>query len=242
GRVVGINSQIYSRTGGYQGVSFAIPIDVALRVKDEIVKTGKVVHARLGVTVQQLSQNLAESFKLKQPDGALVSSVTPGSAAAKAGLQPGDVILKFNNKPILASNDLPALVSMEDPGDKVTLDVWRGGKHIALNATLSEAKDSVAANDATTSDAHGGKLGVAVRALTPEEKSEANLASGVLVEQVTGRAERAGIEPGDVILAVNGTSVKTVNQLQSLVSKEGKQLALLIQRGQDKIFIPVGLG
>ena len=242
GAVVGINSQIYSQSGGYQGVSFAIPIDVALRVKDQIVTTGKVVHARLGVTVQQLSQSLAESFKLKQPDGALVSSITPGSAATRAGLEPGDVILKYNAQPILASNDLPALVSMAKPGEKVTLEVWRGGKRIPLTATLTEAKDTVAANEPTSGNARGGKLGVAVRPLSPEEKREANLASGVVVEQVTGRAAKAGIEPGDVILSVNGTPVKTVEQLQSLVSKESKHLAVLIQRGEEKIFIPVGLG
>lgn len=242
GSVVGINSQIYSQSGGYQGVSFAIPIDVALRVKDQIVTTGKVVHARLGVTVQQLSQSLAESFKLKQPDGALVSSVTPGSAAAKAGVEPGDVILKYNAQPILASGDLPALVSMAKPGDKVTLEVWRAGKKAALNATLTEAKDTVAANEPTAGNARGGKLGVAVRPLTPEERSEAKLGSGVLVEQVTGRAAKAGIEPGDVILSINGTPVKTVEQLQSLIAKESKHLALLIQRGEEKIFVPVALG
>jgi serine protease Do len=134
------------------------------------------------------------------------------------------------------------LVSMAKPGDKVTLEVWRVGKKAALNATLTEAKDTVAANEPTAGNARGGKLGVAVRPLTPEERSEAKLGSGVLVEQVTGRAAKAGIEPGDVILSINGTPVKTVEQLQSLIAKESKHLALLIQRGEEKIFVPVALG
>ncbi len=242
GYVVGINSQIYSRTGGYQGVSFAIPIDVALKVKDQIVSTGKATHARLGVTIQELNQTLADSFKLEQPDGALVSSVVPGSPAAKAGLQAGDVILKYNGQPIARSGDLPALVGMSKPGDKAALEVWRGGKKIELTTTLSEAKDLAAADDGGAANPAQGRLGMAVRPLTPEEKREANLASGVVVEQTAGAAARAGIEAGDVIISVNGTPVKSVEQLQSLVNKQSKHLALLIQRGDAKIFIPVTLG
>jgi serine protease Do len=242
GAVVGINSQIYSRTGGYQGVSFAIPIDVALRVKDQIVATGKVQHAHLGVAIQELNQTLAESFKLKRPDGALVSSIVPGSGAAKAGLEPGDVILKYNGQPIGRSGDLPALVGLGKPGDRATLEVWRAGKKLDLSATLTEAKETVASNDSNAGSAPQGKLGVAVRALTPEEKKEVSLASGVLVEQAIGPAARAGIEAGDIIISVNGTPVKTVEQLQALVSKESKHLALLIQREDAKIFVPVKLG
>jgi serine protease Do len=243
GNVVGINSQIYSQTGGYQGVSFAIPIDVALKVKDQIVKTGKAVHARLGVTIQELNQGLADSFKLKQPDGALVSSIAPGSPASKAGLEPGDVILKYNGQPIKRSGDLPALVGMGKPGDKANLEIWRGGKKLDLTATLSEARDRVAEDDSqgNGSDAKS-RLGVAVRPLSPEERRTSQLASGLVVEQVAGAAARAGIEPGDVILAVNGAPIKSVEQLQSIMNKDGKQLAVLIQRGDEKIFIPVKLG
>jgi serine protease Do len=242
GAVVGINSQIYSRTGGYQGVSFAIPVDVALRVKDQIVTTGKVAHARLGVAIQELNQTLAESFKLKQPDGALVSSVVPGSAAAKAGIEAGDVILKYNGKPIGRSSDLPALVVLGKPGDKVTLEAWRAGKKLNLATTLTEAMETIASNDAKTGGPSQGKLGVAVRPLTPEEKKDAHLTAGVVVEQATGAAARAGIEAGDIIISVNGTQVKTVAQLQAEVSKESKQLAVLVQRDDAKIFIPVKLG
>jgi serine protease Do len=242
GNVVGINSQIYSQTGGYQGLSFAIPIDVALRVKDQIVSTGKVAHARLGVTVQEVNQSLAESFKLNQPEGALVSSVMPGSAAAKAGLQQGDVILKYNGQPINQSGDLPALVGMAKPGDKATIEVWRGGKTVDLATTLQGAKDAAADNDNSNGPASQAKLGVAVRPLTPEEKQEANLSSGVVVEQATGPAARSGVQPGDIIIAVNGTAVKSAGDLKNMISKKSGHVALLIQRGDEKIFVPVTLG
>ena len=242
GAVVGINSQIYSQTGGYQGVSFAIPIDVALQVKDQIVKTGKVVHARLGVSIQELNQTLAESFKLTRPDGALVSSVTPGSPAAHAGIQPGDIIQRYNGKPIERSGDLPALVGFGRPGEKVTLSVWRGGKLIDLAATLNDAGDKRAAAENATEAAPQGKLGVAVRPLTAEEKRQAHVVAGLVVEDSNGAAARAGIQAGDVILAVNGTSVRSVEQLQSLIAPHAARLAVLIQRGDAQLFIPVTLG
>jgi serine protease Do len=241
GAVVGINSQIYSQTGGYMGLSFAIPIDVALSVKDQIVKTGKVSRAQLGVTVQELNQSLADSFKLPQPEGALVASIAPASAAAKAGLKPGDVILSFNGQPIAASGDLPALVGMARPGDRASLEVWRNGKKETLSATLAGASEKMAAA-AAPDGAQRGKLGVAVRPLTPEESSQAHLRGGLVVEDAAGAAARSGIQPGDIIVAVNGTSVVTTADLQKLVAQGGKQLAVLIQRGEDKIFLPVKLG
>ena len=243
GTVVGINSQIYSQTGGYMGLSFAIPIDVALSVKDQIVATGKVSRARLGVAVQELNQSLADSFKLPQPEGALVASVAPGGAAAKAGLQPGDVILSFNGQPISMSGDLPALVGMARPGERASLEVWRSGKKEALNVTLSGATEKVAAAG-SREDAPRGKLGVAVRPLSPEESRQGlgDVRGGLLVEDVGGAAARSGIEPGDIILAVNGSQVSSVVDLQKLVAQAGKQLAVLVQRGEEKIFLPVSLG
>lgn len=242
GNVIGINSQIYSRTGGYMGVSFAIPIDVALRVKDQIVATGKATHAHLGVTIQEVNQALAESFKLPRPEGALVASVTPGSPAAKAGIEPGDVVLQYNGHEIDRAGDLPTLVGTEKPGEKVSMQVWRGGKKVDLNATLAAAKDVAAADEGDAAGPASGKLGLAVRPLTPEEKSNADLPSGVLVEQAAGPAARAGVQQGDVIVSVNGTPVKSVDQLRSIVSQQKKHLALLVQRGDAKIFIPVTLG
>ena len=140
GEVIGINSQIYSRSGGYQGLSFAIPIDVALRIKDQIVSTGKAVHARLGVAVQPVTQALADSFGLPKNAGALIAGVQPGSAAAKAGLEAGDVVLRYDGKPIVDSTDLPALVSQVMPGASASLQVWRKGRIVDLTVTLGQAK------------------------------------------------------------------------------------------------------
>jgi serine protease Do len=241
GSVVGINSQIYSQTGGYMGLSFAIPIDVALSVKDQIVATGKVSRAQLGVTVQELNQSLADSFKLPQPEGALVAGIAPNSPAAKAGLQPGDVILAYNGQPIAASGDLPALVGMARPGDRANLEVWRNGKKETLNATLGGASEKVAAASGRE-EASRGKLGVAVRPLSPEESQQAHLKGGLVVEDASGAAARSGIEPGDIIVAVNGAQVGTAAELQKLIGQAGKQLAVLVQRGEEKIFLPVKLG
>jgi serine protease Do len=242
GNVVGINSQIYSRTGGYQGLSFAIPIEVAMNVQEQIATTGKVRHARLGVTVQDLTQTLAESFKLRDPNGALVSNVMPGSAAAKAGLESGDVILRYNGQVIGRSGDLPALVAMAKPGDKVMLQVWRGGKTVELPVSLAEATKVASADDASSPGAAHGKLGVAVRPLTAEEKKDGKLASGVVVEQASGAAARAGIQAGDVIMSINGMPVKDVEQLREAVAKSKSQVALLVRRGDDQIFVPVKIG
>ena len=243
GNVIGINSQIYSRTGGYQGLSFAIPIEVAMNVQEQLTSTGKVRHARLGVTVQDLTQTLAESFKLHDPNGALVSGVVPGSAAAKAGIESGDVILKYNGQAIGRSGDLPALVGMAKPGEKVMLEIWRAGRKVELPVSLSESTKVASADD--ESGAPGlkqGKLGVAVRPLTAEEKKESKLASGVVVEQVGGAAARAGIQQGDVIVSVNGAPVKDLEQLRAAVAKSRNQVALLVRRGEDQIFIPVKIG
>ena len=179
GEVVGINSQIYSRTGGYQGVSFAIPIDVASKIKNQIVATGKVEHARLGVAVQEVNQGLADSFKLASPEGALVASVDKGGPAEKAGLEPGDVIRKVNGQPIVSSGDLPAIISLATPGDKVRMEVWRKGGMRELTASLGSANDkaAVVASTAKSSD-RGGQLGLALRPLQPDEKRQSGLQEG----------------------------------------------------------------
>ena len=244
GEVVGINSQIYSQSGGYQGVSFSIPVDLAVKVKDQIVRTGKVEHARLGVSVQEVNQSLADSFGLDRPAGALVANVERNSPADKAGLQTGDVIRSMNGQQIIASGDLSAAVSASMPGQKAALDVWRKGKPVSINATLGNAGDKVAKADAGSARPDGGgKLGLAVRPLKPEERKEAGVASGgLVVEGVSGPAERAGVEPGDVILSVNGMPVSSVDQMKSIVAKSNKSAALLVQRGEDKIFVPIRIG
>ena len=242
GEVVGINSQIYSRTGGYQGVSFAIPIDLATKVRDQIVATGKASHARLGVAIQEVNQTFADSFKLDKPEGALVSNVDAGGPADKAGLKTGDVIRKVNGTPIIAAGDLPSVIGSAAPGEKVSLDVWRQGKSTQLTATLGDANDK-ASKVAKADDAIGkGKLGLALRPLQPQEKREAHVDSGLLVEDAAGPAGMAGVQPGDVLMAVNGTPVSSVDQVRAVVSRSDKSVALLILRNGNKIFVPVQLG
>ena len=240
GEVVGINSQIYSRTGGYQGVSFAIPIDLATKIKDQIVATGKVEHARLGVMVQEVNQTLADSFKLDTPEGALVANVERGGPAEKAGLQAGDVIRKVNGQTIVSSGDLPAVISLAMPGDKITLDVWRNGGSKQINAQLGGASDKVAKADADKGEPQQGKLGLALRPLQPGEARGTD--GGLLIQEVSGPAARAGVEAGDVLLAVNGAPVKSIEQVREAVAKSTKSVALLVQRGEDKIFVPVRMG
>jgi serine protease Do len=243
GEVVGINSQIYSRSGGYQGVSFAIPIDVAARIKTQLVATGKVEHARLGVSVQEVNQAFADSFKLDKPEGALVSMVEKGGPGDKAGLQSGDVIRGVNGQPIVSSGDLPAIIGLAAPGDSVKLNVWRQGAAKEVTAKLGSADEKTAKAESAKKDAASqGKLGLALRPLQPDEKQEAGVDNGLVVQQASGPAALAGVEPGDVLLSINGVPVKTIEQVRATVAKAEKSVALLIQRGDSKIFVPVNLG
>jgi len=240
GNVVGINSQIYSRTGGFQGVSFAIPIDVALAVKDQIVATGHAQHARLGVTIQPLNQDLAESFGLDRPDGALVSTVAPNSAAAKAGLKSGDVITKVNGEAIEEPGMLSSRVGLARPGDKVTLEVWRDKQSQSIVATLGASTDK--AGNVKTGDAGSGeRLGLALRPLNRDERGEVG-ANGLVVEDAQGAAAKAGVEQGDVVLAVNGKPVSSVDEVRAILASKPKRVALLIWRDGERIFFPVNLG
>jgi serine protease Do len=239
GAVVGINAQIYSNSGGYEGVSFAIPINLAVQVEDQIVKTGKVAHARLGVQVQTLDQSLADSFNIKVPNGALVAKVEPDSAAERAGIKVGDVILKVNDVTIVDAGQLSARIGSEMPGDKASLSIWRNGKTLTLNATIGSA--ATLADAGKPADAKA-QLGLALRPLNPEEKSQAGVSGGLVVEDAEGHAAEAGILPGDVVLAVDGNPVQSVAQMRKLVGEHGKQVALLIQRGENRLFVPVTLG
>jgi serine protease Do len=242
GEVIGINSMIYSQTGGFQGLSFAIPINEAMKVKDDLVKTGHVSRGRLGVAVQGLNQTLANSFGLKQPQGALISSVDKDGPAAKAGLQPGDVITAVNGTAISDSSDLPTQIANLKPGTTADVTVWRDKASKDIKVTIGSFSDTkVASNDESSSQVQG-RLGVAVRPLTPQEKSGASVSHGLLVQQAGGAAASAGIQPGDVILAVNGRPVSNVDQLKQAVSQAGNSLALLIQRDNAQIFVPVDLG
>lgn len=239
GRVIGINSQIYSSSGGFQGLAFAIPIEVALHVKEQIVAHGKVEHARLGVMLQDLNQGLAESFGLKTPDGAIVSSVAAGTAAAKAELRPGDVITRFDGEPVRTSSDVSSRVGMARPGQKVKLTVWRDKASVDLDVTLGGADNTT--RQAST-EAPKGRLGLAVRPLSDAEKRQLRTEHGVVVEDASGPAARAGVQPGDVVLSMNGQPVASAEQMRAALDKKPATVALLIQRDSQRLFVPINLG
>jgi serine protease Do len=246
GNVVGINSQIYSRTGGFQGVSFAIPVDVALRVRDQIVATGQAQHAKLGVMVQDLTQPLAESFGLPKPDGALVAQVEPQSPAATAGLKSGDVILRIDGEPMIQAGSLSARIAQSVPGDRIKLNVWRGQKAQDIEVTLGRA----GADGATQANASGGsdeaaggaRLGLALRPMTRDERSQSQLEHGLVVQQAQGAAAKAGLSQGDVVMAINGMPVDNVDELRRVLASKPKSVALLVWRDGERLFVPVPLG
>jgi serine protease Do len=241
GEVVGINSQIYSRSGGYQGVSFSIPIDVAVQVSNQLQTSGHVTRGKIGVVIQPVTQGLADSFGLPQPEGALVSSVEKGGPAEKAGVEPGDVILKLNGQTLMDSNELPALVAAIAPGTNVNLEIWRNHASKQISVSLGSLEDKRTAANAAT-QAQGGKLGLAVRPLSPEERRQGMVQGGLVVEHASGPAAEAGIQPGDVVLAANGAPVTSADELKSAVEKSKGHIALLIQRGDARIFVPVRVG
>jgi serine protease Do len=242
GQVIGINAQIYSRTGGYMGMSFAIPIDVALSVKDQLLKNGKVNRSRIGVAVQDLGQPLALSFGLASPHGALVSAVEPQSPGERAGLKPGDIITSVNGRNIDHSWDLPAVISQLTPGTEAKLGVWHDRKatEVMIKTVLLEDTPAQAAKNA--GEDGGGKLGLAVRPLKPDEQQEMHTKGRLVVEEVSGPALAAGLQAGDVVLGVNGAGVSSVADLKREVARAGRSVALLIQREDAQIYIPVDLG
>jgi len=241
GEVIGVNAQIYSRTGGYQGLSFAIPVDIAAKVMDQLVQHGKVTRGRIGVTIQGMSQPLAESFGLKTPAGALVSSVDKDGPAAKAGIETGDVILKVDGKVLATSSELPVAIADIKPGATAKVEVWRKGAARELTVTVGELQPAKTAGIASDAKPQG-RLGVAVRGLTPDEQRRAGVDAGVLVENAGGAAAKAGVRPGDIILSVNNAPVKDVEQLRGLITNAGKSVALLLQREHATMFVPVELG
>jgi serine protease Do len=240
GEVVGINSQIYSRSGGFMGVSFSIPIDVALQVSNQLETTGHVSRGKLGVVIQDVNQGLADSFGLPQPEGALVSTVEKGGAAAQAGIEAGDVILKINGQTTSAT-ELPAAVAALSPGVSVNLEVWRNHATRTVSVKLAAMEDRRTASN-NEQQGTGDKLGLKVRPLTSEEKSQSNTKQGVIVERAGGPAAEAGLQPGDVVLAANGAPVTSVDDLRNAVEKSKGHIALLVKRGDAQIFVPVRVG
>lgn len=244
GEVIGINSQIYSRTGGYMGLSFAIPINVAKRVQQELIEHGRVSRGKLGVGIQDVDQTLARSFGLDEARGVIVNSVEIDGPAARAGVKPGDIILKFAGQEVGRPKDLPALVAQTHPGTKADLELWRKGSRKTLQVTVGELPDDTMslANKPAASNAHGDSAGLAVRPLTDEERAATKSETGVVVENAEGAAARAGIQPGDVIVRVNENPIANVDQLREAIARAGEAVAFLVQRDNKRVYVAVRPG
>jgi serine protease Do len=248
GQVIGINSQIFSRTGGFMGVSFAIPIDVAANVEQQIIRVGHVVRGMIGVTIQEVTADLADSFGLGSPRGALVSSVVYKSPAATAGIRPGDVVLAVDGHAIDRFGELSSRISAMRPGSEVTLTLWRDRRDRTVHVRVEELKEPHAEEGSGTNGApqaapavrKPNALGLVVRPLKPQEKAEAQTQGSLVVEGVSGAAQIAGMEPGDIILGVDGRRVATVEELEAAAKRARKKsVALLIQRESQQLFVPV---
>lgn len=248
GEVVGINSQIYSRTGGYMGLSFAIPIDVATDISNQLKLTGKVSRGRIGVMIQEVTKELAESFGLDKPGGALVTLVQKGAPADKAGIKTKDVITGFDGKVVNTSSDLPRIVGATKPGSEVSIQVWRNGSTKKLIVQVDEFPSdekiaSLESKKSNKSDA-SNRIGLALRELSDNEKKQLEINNGLLVEGMRqGIASRSGIRPGDIVLGINNQDVTTVGRFNQLLSKirKGRNIALLVRRGNTTSFITMKL-
>ena len=249
GEVVGINSQIYSRTGGFMGLSFAIPIDVALDVQGQLREKGRVSRGRIGVVIQEVTRDLATSFGLDRARGALVNTVEEGSPAARAGIQPSDIILSFGNKPVESSIDLPRIVGATHPGSRVPVELWRNGASRTTNITVGELREEkVAALESPPEQKPAqvapNRLGIVVSELTPQQRKELKLTHGLVVTDV-GPAASADLRRGDVLLMLvqNGhqTELKSVQQLNKLLGNlsKGAVFTLQVRRGDSTAFVTV---
>jgi serine protease Do len=248
GEVVGINSQIYSRSGGYMGLSFSIPIDVAMDVVKQLRTTGKVTRGRIGVTIQEVTRELAESFGLKQAAGALISGVERGGPADKAGVRASDVILKFDGKTVESSSDLPRIVAATKPDSKVPVLIWRKGNTLEVTLVVGEIQDpneKVAAqiDPAEAQTQSVLRLGLSVTELTEEQKAELQVEGGLLVVDAKGAAARIELQRGDVILAIGNIEIRTVAQFNEILKQvpPGRSIALLVRRNDGTVYIPVRL-
>jgi serine protease Do len=240
GEVVGINSQIYSRSGGFMGISFAIPMDEAVRVAEQLRATGRVSRGRIGVQIDQVTKDVAESIGLGKPQGALVRSVESGSPADKAGVEAGDIITKYNGQVIDKATDLPRMVGNTKPGTKSTLTVFRRGGSRDLGVQIAEfepekppVRKAQAPDDRPKASPAAQSLGLVVTELTDVQKKELKVKGGVRVEAVTDLAQRAGIREGDVIVAIGNTEVGTVRDFDATVAKidRSKAIPVLLRRG-----------
>jgi len=243
GEVVGVNSMIYSQTGGYMGVSFAIPIEVALEVGQQLRSEGKVTRGRLGVRIQPMTKELAQSFQLQEPDGALIATVEPGSPADKAGLKPGDVVLGFNGQKLDDPNKLPRLVAETKPGQSATLSIWRNGKAEDVKFTAAElVAEAKAAKPAADKSQKANRLGLVVSELPSAQRRALGVDYALVVEAAD--SARSPLRPGDVIVGVGRETFKSVEDFERLLEtlKQGDTVALLVRRGEATVYVPVEVG
>jgi serine protease Do len=246
GEVVGINSQIYSRSGGYMGLSFAIPIDVAMEVANQLRASGKVTRGRIGVVIQEVTKDLAESFGLHKMAGALISAVEKGGPAEKAGIQASDVILKFDGKVVTMSRDLPRMVAAAQPGSKVSVLLWRKGETKEVTLVVAEMPGDGRTVRSFKNDSAGeqlARLGIGVVELDDEQKKQLDIESGLLIEEVKGAGARSELQRGDVILALGNTPIVSIEQLNSVLKSipKGRNVALLVRRGDTASYIAIKL-
>ena len=241
GAVVGINAQIYSLSGSFQGLSFAIPINLALKVKDQIVTSGRAAHAFLGVGVQDMNPGLAAAFGLPRHDGSLVALVAPDSPAAGAGLRPGDVITAFNGRAVTHYGDLSESIGDATPGQTVRLSIWRDRTPHEVMVRFGQIRERERPAGTLPAQAPPGEPGLALRTLNAQELAATRLRSGLMVQNVAGPAARAGLRPGDLLLAVNSTPVSEVTEVEAIVHGRPGRMALLIQRGDDRAFVLINL-
>lgn len=246
GEVVGINSQIYSRSGGYMGLSFAIPIDVAMEVANQLRASGKVTRGRIGVVIQEVTRDLAESFGMSKVSGALISAVEKGGPADKAGIQASDVILKFDGKVVGVSRDLPRIVAGTQPGSKVAVQLWRKGEAKEVSLIVAEMPGDGRAVRAAKSDTNSeqiARLGIGVVELTDEQKKQLEIEGGLLIDEVKGANVRAELQRGDIILALGNTPIVSVKQFNSVLKAipKGLRVPLLVRRGEADTFITIKL-
>ena len=242
GEVIGINSQIYSRTGGYMGLSFAIPIDVAMDVAEQLKNNGRVVRGWLGIAIQEVTDELTEALGLKDKNGALVAAVNKGTPAGKAGIEAGDVILKFNSKVIETSSDLPKYVRITKPNNVVPVQIWRNGKTKTLRVKIGEMPDDrMQASNKKTIKESANRIGLVLKEATAKDKKMLDGRNGLVVVKASGPAVSSQIRDGDIILALNNTPVTSIRAFNREINKtpKGKTIALLIYRNGDTLFVPV---